>query len=589
MMRKTETVDLFQPIAEPRSTAAEDEGAPRAEPALEVRGLSIFAGGRALLSDVTFNIGAARTLALVGQSGSGKSMTAAAIMGLLPPGVFLGAETRIALDGRALPLGDERAMRALRGTAMAMVFQDPMSCLNPFMTVGAQIDEAVRRRGVGDRAARQARILELMEAVELPDPMVLARRRPHELSGGQQQRVMIAMALAAEPRLLIADEPTSALDASVQAEILGLLWRLQRDFGMAVLFITHDLAAARRLGHEALVLDGGRVVDHGALATVFETPRHDLTRALVSVRRMLADPPAPRSPAGAAILELDGLGFAYPPRHFLDRPWPALDGVSLTLTAGRTLGVIGESGSGKSTLAAIIAGLKPARAGEVRLFGTPLAVSGRPTAMPRALRRRVQIVFQNPQGALNPRHTVATIMREPLDLLGLGTRRDRTDRVVEALEWVGLGPDHLARHPHALSGGQRQRVAIARALLSRPDLLVCDEVVSALDATVGAEILRLLARLREERGFAMVFVGHDLEVVRWIADDIAVLDHGRLTEHGPADVVLARPTSEAAARLVATTAAMAVPLATAAEVAGLGPHGARHGLAREASFDRVDS
>lgn len=567
----------------PAAPEAEVRAAPLAVPALEVRALTVRAPGRTLVADVTFNIGAGRTLALIGQSGSGKSMTASAIMGLLPPGLTLGEDSRVLLDGRPLPLGDEPAMRRLRGAELAMVFQDAMSCLNPFLSIGAQIDEAIRRRGIVDARLRRERMIELIEAVELPDAAGLAKRRPHELSGGQQQRVMLAMALAAEPRLLVADEPTSALDASVQAEILTLLGRLQRLHGMATLFITHDLAAGRRLADEVLVLDRGRVVDHGAVETIFARPRHALTRALVSVRRMLDAPPAPRPTSGDAVLEIDRLGYAYPPRHAFGRPTPVLADVSLRLGAGRTLGVIGESGSGKSTLAAIVAGLKRPGSGEVRLFGTRLAAD-RAGEMPRSLRQRVQIVFQNPLGALNPRHRVATILREPLDLLGLGPKADRLDRAAEALGWVGLDADLLARHPHALSGGQRQRVAIARALLSRPDLLVCDEVVSALDATVGAEILRLLARLGRDRGFAMVFVGHDLEVVRWIADDIAVLDAGRLVEHGAADAVLAAPQSAAAARLVA---------ARAAPIDRAGGHGVRgDGLPATrtlvASLDRAD-
>ena len=540
------------------ATDVEVSGATRADrlrdarpaaPALEVHDLAITAGERALVSGLSFTIGAGRTLALIGQSGSGKSMTAAAIMGLLPPGCVVSGDTRIRLDGRPLPLGDERAMRGFRGTRLAMVFQDPMSCLNPFMAVGAQIGEALVRRGVADPTERRARIKSLIEAVELPTPAIIARRRPHELSGGQQQRIMIAMALAAEPRLLIADEPTSSLDVSVQAEILSLLEGLQRRFGMAMLFITHDLAVARRLAHEVLVLDAGRAVDHGAPETVFETPRHALTRRLISVRRMLDEPPTPRPTAGAPVLAVEAVGFDYPARRLFDPPAPALRDVSFALAAGRTLGVIGESGSGKSTLAAIVAGLRRPKTGEITLFGEPLGRLG--FALPRALRRRVQIVLQNPYGALNPRHTVETAMREPLDLLGLGTRAERRDRIVEALEWVDLGADYLGRHPHALSGGQRQRVAIARALLSAPDLLVCDEVVSALDATVGADILRLIRRLHEERGFALMFVGHDLDVVRWIADDILVMDQGRVVEHGPATAVITAPRSGAARRLVA--------------------------------------
>ncbi|CEJ14738.1 Glutathione import ATP-binding protein GsiA [bacterium YEK0313] len=528
-------------------------------PLLDIVDLDIAIAGRPVLRGLSLSVAPGETVALIGESGSGKSMTAAAVMGLLPPGARIAARSRLSFDGRPLSPGDDAAMRPLRGRAMSMVFQDPMSCLNPFMTIAGQIDEALQRLGAGGRRQRHVRILQLLALVELADPAAMARRYPHELSGGQQQRVMLAMALAAEPRLLIADEPTSALDATVQAEILKLLKSLQQRLGSALLFITHDLAAAAALAHRIVVMQAGRAVEDGPAATVLDQPRETYTRQLVATRRMLAAPPPAHAGRRAAepVLRIDGLVHDYPARRLFGRPFRSLDGVSLAIAPGETLGILGESGSGKSTLARIAAGLLRPGAGEVTLFGMPIAGTVR---LDRALRRRCQIIFQNPYGALNPRLSVEAAMREPLHLLGLSGGGDRA-RIEAALADVGLGGEHLARYPHQLSGGQRQRVCIARALLSEPELLICDEIVSALDATVQMQVVALLKTLQARRGFAMMFVGHDIEIVRWVSDRIAVMHHGRIVEDGPAAAIVAAPRAPYTQKLMA---AMPGPIGRAA-------------------------
>ncbi|NVO13090.1 MAG: ABC transporter ATP-binding protein [Rhodoplanes sp.] len=498
-----------------------------AAPLLVVRDLSVLAPHGALVRDVAFEVAHGRTLALVGESGSGKSLTALATMGLLPPGLEVGPGTRATFEGAPLALGDEPAMRALRGRRIAMVFQDPMSCLNPFLRIGAQIAEALQRAGLRGATARRQRTLALLGEVELADP-AYARRYPHELSGGQQQRVMIAMALAGSPDLLVADEPTSALDTSVQAEVTRLLLRLQDSRGMAMLFITHDLALARTLADEIAVMRTGEIVEAGPAARVLSAPRLAYTERLVSARRILLSAPATERPGSdEPVLAVEGLAVDYPGKGLFGKPLRALAGASFTLARGRTLGLLGESGSGKSTLAAAIVGLRRPAEGRIRLPGCTLTAE-RPT-IPQALRRRCQLVFQNPAGALNPRLTIERLAGEPMRLAGM-SRAESRDRVADAIAAVGLDPALLGRYPHQISGGQRQRVCIARALLCEPDLLVCDEAVSALDATVQVQILMLLRRLQQERGFAMLFVGHDPDVVGWIADEVLVMHRGRIVD-----------------------------------------------------------
>ncbi|TQI74360.1 peptide/nickel transport system ATP-binding protein [Bosea sp. AK1] len=523
---------------------------------LEIRDLDVIIHGRKLVDSISFALAPGETVALIGESGSGKSMTASAIMGLLPPGITLAARSAIVFDGKLLDPADEAAMRPLRGRDISVVFQDPMSCLNPFMTAGAQIDEALRRLGHGDGTKRRVRILELLQLVEMSDPATIASRYPHELSGGQQQRVMTAMALAAEPKLLIADEPTSALDATVQAEILALLRRLQDRLGNAMLFITHDLAAASQLADQIVVMHKGRCVEQGPTAEVLRSPKDPYTRMLVSTRTMLAELPvaAPRSSA-EPLLAISGLQYEYPAKRLFSKPFRAVDDISIAIAPGETLGILGESGSGKSTLAKLIIGLARPGGGDIALFGESLAA--RNFRLTPAMRKRCQIIFQNPYGALNPRLTIEKAMREPLELLGLSGPDDRA-KLGSALADVNLTPDYLGRYPHQLSGGQRQRVCIARALLSEPSLLICDEIVSALDATVQMQVLRTLKALQQKRGFAMLFIGHDIEIVRWVSDRIAVMHRGKVVEQGEAGALVTHPIEAYTRKLVA---AMPRPIA----------------------------
>jgi peptide/nickel transport system ATP-binding protein len=524
----------------------------------DVQSLEILFGSHRIVDGLSFSLAPGETVALIGESGSGKSMTAAAILGLLPPEMTIGRNSRVMFKGERIDPLDEASMAPHRGRTMSIVFQDPMTCLNPFMTVGAQIDESLRRIGIQGTSARRARLLELIRLVELPDPPVLAARYPHQLSGGQQQRIMIAMALAAEPDLLIADEPTSALDATVQAEILALLKRLQAKLGNAMIFITHDLAAAADLADRIVVMQRGRAVEQGDVAHILRNPTDAYTRTLVSTRTMLTTQSSEQPHGSQTVLAVENVVYDYPVKSLFSRPFRALHGVSTRIRAGETLGVLGESGSGKSTLAKLVVGLATPVSGEIALFGEPLSPNR--FRLTREQRRRCQIVFQNPYGVLNPRLTIEQAMREPLELLGLSRADDRA-RLEAALHDVKLGPEHLGRYPHQLSGGQRQRVCIARALLSEPDLLICDEIVSALDATVQMQVLRMLKDLQAKRGFAMMFIGHDIEIVRWVSDRIAVMRGGTIIEQGSASQIVTAPRESYTRALMS-----AVPRSLAAEL-----------------------
>ena len=497
-------------------------------PILDVRSLSVSAPAGAILRNVGFTLERGRTLALVGESGSGKSMTALSVMGLLPSGLALAAESSIRFAGASLPLCDEQRMRMLRGSRMAIVFQDPMACLNPFMKIGAQIDETLRRLAVSSRRERRERTNGLLAEVGLPDPSMIADRYPHELSGGQQQRVMIAMAIAGEPELLIADEPTSALDASIADGIVRLLAGLQARRGTAMLFITHDLAVASSLAHDIAVMQQGEIVEVGAAAALMAAPRHPYAARLIGARRALGAPRVAASAAGAENIVLcERACVDHPPRRLFGRPFRAVHDASLTLEAGRTLGILGESGSGKSTLGAAVAGLLGIADGRMTVLGQ--ARTQKPDILRGEERRQCQLIFQNPYGALNPRLTVFRLMAEPLTLMRVPSA-EIEERIAAALTEVGLERRHIGRYPYQLSGGQRQRVCIARALLCRPRLLVCDEVVSALDMTVQVQILDLLKRLQDAHGFGMLFIGHDIEIVRWISDSIIVMHQGRIVD-----------------------------------------------------------
>ncbi len=508
--------------------------------ALSIEGLSVGlppGADRALaLDSVSLQVMRNEVLCLVGESGSGKSILASAILRLLPGGVrVMGGAIRLAgQDLLALP---EPAMRRVRGAKIGMVFQDPMTALNPLHRVGGQVAEPFRTHTTLSRAAIRARVLALFEQVGLPDPPGVARAYVHQLSGGQRQRVGIAMALALEPDVLIADEPTTALDVTTQAQaqVLALMRDLQRRRGTALLFVTHDFGVVAEVADRVAVLQRGVLVEQGAAGDVLNRPAHPYTRALVAAVPPLA-PAAPRAVSDEAILVVRGLSKAYRAGGWRGRrAVQALDDVSVTLPRGATLGVVGESGSGKSTLARCLMRLLPPDAGTVTLGGDDLLRLPR-----RAAARRIQMVFQDPYGSLNPRRRVGELVAQGPMVHGMG-RAEAMARARALLADVALGPEAADRFPHEFSGGQRQRIALARALALDPTVLVADEPVSALDVSVQAQVLALLAGLRTRLGLSMVFVTHDLRVAGRICDRIAVMRAGRVVEEGTAEAVFLRP------------------------------------------------
>ncbi|HMN20683.1 MAG TPA: dipeptide ABC transporter ATP-binding protein [Ottowia sp.] len=519
---------------------------------LQIHGLRVAFGAKTVVDDVSFSIAPGEKLALVGESGSGKTVTALALLRLLHDAQVSG-QVRFD-DGRqrrellALP---ERQMRALRGDQIAMIFQEPMTALNPLMAVGEQIAEVLRlKRALAPARAAQAAI-ELLAKTGIPEPERRAGAYPHQLSGGQRQRAMIAMALACAPRLLLADEPTTALDVSLRGQILELLETLRRESGMAVLLITHDLNLVRRFADRVAVLQHGRLVEQGETEAIFTAARHPYTRKLMAsrpVRDVLEQPPGV---ARAPMLAAQGLRVVYPTSLPGIRGWfrkgefVALHGADFSIAPGQTLGVIGESGSGKSTLAQAALGLLPRRQVGGRLQVAGQAWKLRATA-DRPLRRVVQVVFQDPFSSLSPRLTVEEIVGEGLRVHAPEVTADaRRDRVLNALADVGLTPAQfpglLARYPHEFSGGQRQRIALARALIVDPELLVLDEPTSALDVTIQKQVLALLQQLQRERGLAYLLITHDVAVVRAMAHTVIVLKDGQVVEEGPVLQVMQQP------------------------------------------------
>lgn len=522
-----------------------------AAPLLSVDGLDVSFGGRAAVRGLDLSVLPGQTVAVVGESGSGKSTTAAAILGLLPPGGRI-TGGRIVFDGADISAADRRAMRAIRGRQIGYIPQDPMTNLNPVWKVGFQIREALRANTSDSRTRERA--VELLAAAGMPDPAKQAGRYPHQLSGGMCQRALIAIGLAGRPRLLIADEPTSALDVTVQRQVLDHLQRLTAELGTALLLITHDLALAAERAESVVVVHRGTVVESGAARSILRSPQHEYTRRLVAAAPALAvrggartRPRAARPDEGADdILVASGLTKVY--REARGVPWRrgefrAVDAVSFRLRRGSTLAIAGESGSGKSTLARMVLGLLPPTSGTVAFDGTPID-----DAMPRdaqlAFRRRVQPVFQNPYSSLDPMYSVFRAIEEPLRIHRVGDRRQRAQAVHGLVDQVALPSSVLDRLPRELSGGQRQRVAIARALALRPEVLVCDEAVSALDVLVQAQILDLLADLQTELGLAYLFISHDLAVIRQIADDVLVMRAGRVVEQAPTEELFTRPGHE---------------------------------------------
>lgn len=483
---------------------------------VRVEGLTIAIGGRRLVEDVSFAVAPGECVALVGESGAGKSLTARALLGLLPEGSAAEAAT-LEIDGVEMRRAREDAWRAVRGARVALVAQDALVALDPLRRIGAEVAEPLEIHTALDRESRRERVHELLASVAMPEPARRARQRPHELSGGLRQRALIASALAVDPAILVADEPTTALDATVQAHVLDLLRRIA-DAGTAVVFVNHDMAAVRRLADRVIVMQDGRVVETGPTAQVMAAPAHPHTRALVAAS---SHEPKPEAAPGTVLLRVDGASRTY------DRP--AVADATFELGEGRTLGVVGESGSGKTTLARMIVGVEHPDAGTLEWR------TGDGKAP------RVGLVHQNPLGAFDPRWSVGRSLREALEAGG-ALRRERRARVAALMAEVGLESALLRRRPRELSGGQRQRAAIARALAADPEVLVLDEPVSALDATVRARILELLRRLQDERELTMVFVSHDLDVVAAVADDVLVMKDGEIVEQGPVAEVFGRPT-----------------------------------------------
>ncbi|PPE69721.1 ABC transporter ATP-binding protein [Caldimonas thermodepolymerans] len=526
---------------------------------------------------VSLQVPADRTVALVGESGSGKSVTAMSILNLLPDNAQ--RRGRVLFEGRDLLQAAPRELRALRGRAIACVFQEPMTSLNPVFPVGRQIAEPlVRHLGLSRREAL-ARAEHLLEEVGLPEPRRRLHAYPHELSGGQQQRVMIAMALACEPRLLIADEPTTALDVTVQRQILELLARLKERHRMSMLFISHDLGVVGEIADEVVVMRHGQVRERGPVQRIFAAPQDAYTQALLACRPSIEAPPArlavvddhvarrvhetrarPKDPHAPVVLEVQALckGFRFRQGLWGRREFQAVQGVSFRLRRGHTLGVVGESGSGKTTMGLALLRLHGPASGPVsgsaRLHGPDGAVDllqlGEAQWLP--MRRRVQIVFQNPYASLNPRFTVGQTLVEPMQIHRIGaTRAEREARARRLLEKVGLDAAAMHKYPHEFSGGQRQRIAIARCLALEPEVLVLDEAVSALDVSVQAQVLNLLKDLQDELGLAYVFISHDLAVVRFMADEVLVMKDGRVVEQGPVEAVLSAPREDYTRRLLA--------------------------------------
>jgi microcin C transport system ATP-binding protein len=500
---------------------------------------------------ISFDIEQGETLALVGESGSGKSVSALSILRLLPYPAAEHPSGSVRFKGRELLQGDERELLAVRGNDISMIFQEPMTSLNPLHTVARQIGEVLKvHQSMSEEAAR-ARTIELLDKVGIADPESRLESFPHQLSGGQRQRVMIAVALANNPDLLIADEPTTALDVTVQAQILELLRTLQRESGMAMLLITHDLGIVRHMADHVAVMQYGRIVETGPVGRIFEDPQHDYTKMLLAAEPKGLPPKA--DDRARVVLEAQDLKVWFPiKRGFLRRlvgHVKAVDGVDITVREGQTLGVVGESGSGKTTLGLAILRLVGSE-GRIAYAGTGIDRYNAKAMRP--LRKQMQVVFQDPYGSLSPRLSVRQIVEEGLLVLDKGLSvQERENRVARALEEVGIDPAMMERYPHEFSGGQRQRIAIARAMALEPQFVVLDEPTSALDMSVQAQIVDLLRELQQRHGLAYLFISHDLKVVRALANEVLVMRDGVVVEQGPAEAVFEHPRTDYTKALIA--------------------------------------
>ena len=504
------------------------------------------------VKNVSFALRKGETIGIVGESGSGKSVTARAVMRLLSKRARVSTETMISLGGQDVMKLREPQMRKLRGSRVSMIFQEPMSSLNPVYTIGAQICEVLHIHNRISRTAAMKRAQELLEEVQIPEPASRLKQYPHQLSGGQRQRVMIAMALANRPDILIADEPTTALDVTVQAQILNLIRDLKTRYGMAVILITHDLTVVRQFADRVYVMQHGEIKEHNHTETLFEIPQHPYTK------RLLSSEPKGIAPklTGAPVTMLEGKdvrvvytlkrGGLFKPDYF---DLVAVDSLSLDLKRGETLGLVGESGSGKTTFGQALIRLVSMKKGEVTFDGT--RIDGLNRQQLRPFRSRMQIVFQDPFSSLNPRMSVRQVIEEGLIVNNIGSSNsDRLARVKKALEDSGMPTDILSRFPHEFSGGQRQRLAIARAIALEPEFILLDEPTSALDLSVQAQIIELLRKLQRERGLSYLFISHDLKVVRALCHRVIVMQNGQIVEQGPVAQVLSHPKTEYTKRLV---------------------------------------
>lgn len=517
-------------------------------PVLTIKDLSINVStedsqgglGRPVVKNMHLQVHAGEMLCIVGESGSGKSVTSLAIMGLLPKGSLTPTAGQIEIDGEDILKASESRLRALRASKIAMVFQEPMTALNPVHRVGAQVEEVLKLHTKIGAAERRRQVLAMLEAVGLPDIERIHDSYPHQLSGGQRQRIVIAMALILKPKLLIADEPTTALDVTTQKQILALIRELQIKHGTAVIFITHDFGVVAEIADRIMVMNQGSVVETGTRNQILAHPAQDYTRMLVSAVPSLI-PHVREAPTGDVILNVQGLHKFYEKTKRLfkkSEQVAAVSNVALTLRRGEILGIVGESGSGKSTVARCVVRLIDPSSGEIRLKNDDITALGRSELMP--MRKRIQIIFQDPYRSLNPRRRVGDSIIE--GLLNYGTSRSQAlAQARKAIELVDLPSDTLDRYPHQFSGGQRQRICIARALVMEPDVLVADEAVSALDVSVQAQVLKLLEEVRQRVGVGVLFITHDLRVAAQICDTIVVMQHGKVVESGSALQVLSQP------------------------------------------------
>jgi len=534
----------------------------------------------AIVKDSSFVLNKNEILGIVGESGSGKSVTSLAIMGLLPKGILETTSGKIEFDGRDISALSQKDLRNLRGNEIAMIFQEPMSSLNPSLKCGFQVEEILKEHTQLSHKDIKATVLALFERVKLPNPDKIYNRYPHEISGGQKQRVMIAMAIACKPKILIADEPTTALDVTVQKEIILLLKELQQETGMSILFISHDLSLVSEIANRVLVMYRGEIVEQGDAQDIFNNPTNTYTRALISSRpslnvRLKRLPTIQDYLAGTVnpeevtpqqrekrlnalynqppLLEVINVEKEYVSSAGLfgkHATFKAVNDVSFKLYEGETLGLVGESGCGKSTLGNAILQLDKATAGKILYRGNDLTKLS--TKDIRALRKEIQIIFQDPYSSLNPRITVGKAIMEPMQVHKLHANdKERREKTIGILNRVGLGEEHFNRYPHEFSGGQRQRIGIARTIALQPKLIVCDESVSALDISVQAQVLNLLNELKENFGFTYIFISHDLAVVKYMSDQVLVMNKGKIEEMNEADALYAHPQKEYTKKLIA--------------------------------------